>query len=57
MGFGSGEAGQLDGLALPECARLATAFAAAKLARLGPHLPAPDVVRALADTVQLSPIA
>jgi len=50
-------AAQLDGLALPECARLATAFAAAKLARLGPHLPAPDVVRALADTVQLSPIA
>ena len=47
-------AAQIAGLALPECARLATAFAAGKLARLGPHLPAPDTVRALAQMVHLS---
>lgn len=47
---------QLEGLELAECARLATAFAAAKLARLGPHLPEPDQVRALASTIRLSRI-
>ncbi|WP_296493106.1 1-phosphofructokinase [Rhodoferax sp.] len=47
-------AAQIAGLALPECARLATAFSAAKLARLGPHLPPPDTVRALAQMVQVS---
>jgi len=44
---------QLDGLPLDRCAQLATAFAAGKLSRLGPHLPAPEVVRALAATVRL----
>lgn len=47
-------AAQIAGLALPECARLATAFSAAKLARLGPHLPPPDAVRALAQMVLVS---
>jgi 1-phosphofructokinase len=46
-------AAQLAGLALPECARLATAFSAAKLRGLGPHLPPPDAVRALALMVQI----
>jgi 1-phosphofructokinase len=45
-------AAQLAGLALAECARLATAFAAGKLRGLGPHLPPPDTVRALALMVQ-----
>lgn len=49
-------AAQIAGLALPDCARLASAFSAAKLERLGPHLPAPDAVRALAQTVQLHTI-
>ena len=47
-------AGQLAGLPLADCARLATAFSAGKLARLGPHLPAPDTVRALAQMVHIS---
>lgn len=47
-------AAQIAGLALPECARLATAFSAGKLARLGPHLPPPDTVRALAQMVHIS---
>lgn len=45
-------AAQLDGLALDGCARLATAFAAGKLTRLGPHLPGQAEVRALAEKVQ-----
>ncbi|WP_251140400.1 1-phosphofructokinase [Rhodoferax sp. U11-2br] len=47
-------AAQIAGLGLSDCARLATAFAAGKLARLGPHLPAPDTVRALAQMVHIS---
>lgn len=47
-------AAQIAGLALPEGARLATAFSAGKLARLGPHLPSPDTVRALAQMVHIS---
>ena len=47
-------AAQIAELALADCARLATAFSASKLARLGPHLPSPDTVRALALTVQIS---
>ena len=46
-------AAQLAELPLDDCARLATAFSAAKLARLGPHLPAPEQVRALAASVQI----
>jgi len=47
-------AAQLAGLSLADGARLATAFSAGKLARLGPHLPAPDTVRALAQMVHIS---
>jgi 1-phosphofructokinase len=47
-------AAQLAGLSLPDCARLATAFSAAKLRGLGPHLPSPDTVRALALMVQIT---
>lgn len=50
-------AARLEGGSLPDTARLATAFAAAKLTRLGPHLPSPDQVRALARQVTIIPIA
>ncbi|MTH34982.1 1-phosphofructokinase [Paracoccus limosus] len=40
-----------EGLALPDLARQATAFAGAKLRNPGPHLPPPDEVRALAAWV------
>jgi 1-phosphofructokinase family hexose kinase len=50
-------AAQIAGLALADCARLATAFSAGKLARLGPHLPPPDTVRALAKMVQISSLS
>ena len=50
-------AAQIAGKALADCARLATAFSAGKLARLGPHLPPPDAVRALAQMVQISSIS
>ena len=49
-------AAQIEGLALAECACLATAFSAAKLTRLGPHMPSPETVRALAQMVHLSSI-
>lgn len=47
-------AAQIANLTLAKCACLATAFSAGKLARLGPHLPSPDTVRTLAQTVQIS---
>lgn len=46
-------AGLAAGAGLAEIARLSTAFAAAKLARLGPNLPSPATVRALAADVDL----
>ena len=49
-------AAQLEKLSLADTARLATAFAAAKLTRLGPHLPRPAEVRALAQQVSVSPV-
>ncbi|MFZ1327329.1 MAG: 1-phosphofructokinase [Candidatus Contendobacter sp.] len=49
-------AAQLEKLSLADTARLATAFAAAKLTRLGPHLPRPAEVRALAQQVSVSAI-
>ncbi len=49
-------AAQLENLSLADTARLATAFAAAKLTRLGPHLPRPAEVRALAGQVVVSAI-
>lgn len=47
-------AGMLEGLCLTDCARLATAFSATKLALLGPHLPAPQVVRQRMEEVLVS---
>lgn len=49
-------AAQLQGLSLESGAQLATAFSGAKLGRLGPHLPAADIVRALARTIQITPL-
>ena len=49
-------AARIAGLDLAGCARLATGFSAAKLARPGAHLPAPAEVRALAATVELGKI-
>lgn len=46
-------AARLEELPLAQCARLATAFAAGKLERLGPHLPAPARIRELARQVRL----
>ncbi len=47
-------AARLENLSLIETAQLATAFAAAKLTRLGPHLPPPDQVRALAQQIAVT---
>ena len=49
-------AAQLEGLPLSDCARLATAFSASKLTRLGAHLPEPEKVRELAASVKLRPV-
>jgi len=46
-------AAYLEALSLSDCACLATAFAAGKLARLGAHLPMPGEVRALARKVRI----
>ncbi|MEA1674679.1 1-phosphofructokinase [Nitrospirillum sp. BR 11163] len=48
-------AGLHAGLGLEAVARLATAFAVAKLGRAGPHLPGVEIVRALADQVTMTP--
>ncbi len=50
-------AARIANLTLADSARLATAFAAGKLGRLGPHLPAADTVRALALMVQISSLS
>lgn len=47
-------AAQLAALPIDDCARLATAFAAGKLTRLGPHLPALETVQSLARQVRLT---
>lgn len=47
-------AAQLETLPLEACAKLATAFAAGKLTRLGPHLPGIETVRNLAEKVRLT---
>ena len=47
-------AAQLENCSLAETAQLATAFAAAKLTRLGPHLPPPEEVRALAQQITVT---
>lgn len=50
-------AGQVGELSLSDTAKLATAFSASKLARLGPHLPAREQVLSLAELIGLSRIA
>jgi 1-phosphofructokinase len=49
-------AGQVQGLSLAECARLATAFAVGTITRVGAHLPDPETMQAYRDhvTVQTS---
>mgnify|MGYP001159385626 CR=1 FL=1 len=49
-------AAKLESLPLSACARLATAFSAAKLTRLGAHLPEPEKVRELAASVEVFPL-
>jgi 1-phosphofructokinase len=47
---------RLENRSLADTARLATAFAAAKLTRIGSHLPPPEQVRALARQISVLPI-
>jgi 1-phosphofructokinase len=46
-------AGQIDGLCWAECARLATAFAACAVARVGSGLPSLDALRSIAERVDI----
>ncbi|GCE23410.1 1-phosphofructokinase [Dictyobacter kobayashii] len=46
-------AGLSEGLPLTECARLATAFSAGTITRIGPHLPAQHILREYAQQVQV----
>ncbi|MGV6875761.1 1-phosphofructokinase [Pseudochelatococcus sp. B33] len=46
-------AATIEGADLARTARLATAFAVGKLGKVGPNLPDPETVRALAETVDL----
>lgn len=48
-------AAQLEGLTLMETAKLATAFAAATLTQIGPYLPPPAHIRALARQIAVTP--
>lgn len=49
-------AATIDGADLARTARLATAFAVAKLGETGPNLPDPERVRALAESVDIAPV-
>lgn len=49
-------AARLDGGDLEACARRGTAWAAGTLARLGPELPPPERLAALADAVRIEPL-
>jgi 1-phosphofructokinase len=46
-------AGQVQGLSLPECARLATAFSIGRITSVGSPLPAPETLRAYGDRVTI----
>jgi 1-phosphofructokinase len=46
-------ASQLQGLSLPECARLATAFSLGTITRLGAHLPALETLQAFMQQVSV----
>jgi 1-phosphofructokinase family hexose kinase len=45
--------GQLRGLSLPDCARLATAFSIGALSQVGPRLPPPDKVESFMHQVSM----
>ena len=49
-------AGQVQGLNLPDCARLATAFSLGAITRIGSHLPAPDVLQTYFRQVSINTI-
>lgn len=49
-------AGQAQNLSLAETARLATAFAAAAITRIGSHLPSADVLQSYIDQVVIRPL-
>jgi 1-phosphofructokinase len=44
-------AGKIQGLSLPDCARLASAFAVGTITRVGPHLPASDILQSYFEEV------
>lgn len=46
-------AGQVQGLNLADCARLATAFSLGTITRLGAHLPTPDILQAYVQQVSI----
>ena len=46
-------AGQVQGLSLPDCARLATAFSLGTITRLGSELPAPETLQMYSDQVSI----
>jgi 1-phosphofructokinase len=46
-------AGQVQGLSLPECARLATAFSLGTITRVGSYLPAREVLQAYVEQVSV----
>jgi 1-phosphofructokinase len=44
---------QVQGSNLPDCARLATAFSLGAITRIGPRLPAPDVLQTYFQRVSI----
>jgi 1-phosphofructokinase len=46
--------GELRGLDLTECARLATAYALARITQIGPGSPSPELVQSYSDRVQVA---
>ena len=50
-------AGQVQGLNLPDCARLATAFSLGAITRIGSRLPAPDVLQTYFQRVSIYTLA
>lgn len=46
-------AGQIQGLSLPDCARLATAFSLGAITQVGAHLPASEIVQAYMQQVTI----
>ena len=50
-------AGQVQGLNLPDCARLATAFSLGAITRIGSRLSAPDVLQTYFQSVSIYTLA